>query len=376
MHLPNCHPRHRAFALTSSATLAPILGGAQFNGCIREEKLYNRGLTLKSTNLQTALLPLLPWLVPFCSPKSCKKPSFRCYLGWRRPARTQRSCSGNKYGRAWHNCADVQSDQWNVECEFHLLGRSDQHSHRSRAAILLHLLPAVVYGPENLKLSGGPGAVATAVREPKKIGGVLHIPAGGDDLTFQRQTAVSSSSLGRPCKGSYHTVAKLNQPDLHVLLVFSNGRMSWGRWWNQLIRDLYRFIYNGDQMISWWRMWPSTSKSTGILPAWPRRMLLFGFAQADDRSNWPLTPRDVHLFKIICKLWLACVYLSKSHFGAIQKGVCVCHWRPAGLHAHVPLVKDISSQQVKNENNLQQEDESVVELDFVQKKKKTNTTLN
>ena len=72
-----------------------------------------------------------------------------------------------------------------------------------------------------------------------------------------------------------------------------------------------------------------------------------------------------------CKLWLACVYLSESRFGAIQKGVCVCHWRPAGLHAHVPLVKDISSQGVKNQHSLQQEDESVVELDFVKKKKKT-----
>ena len=50
--------------------------------------------------------------------------------------------------------------------------------------------------------------------------------------------------------------------------------------------------------------------------------------------------------------------------------MCACHWRHAALHSHVPLVKDISSQQVKNENNLQQEDESVVELDFVQKKKK------
>ena len=62
-----------------------------------------------------------------------------------------------------------------------------------------------------------------------------------------------------------------------------------------------------------------------------------------------------------CKLWLACVYLSESRFGAIQKSVCVCHWRLAGLHAHVPLVKDISSQHLKNENDSQQEDESVVE---------------
>ena len=62
-----------------------------------------------------------------------------------------------------------------------------------------------------------------------------------------------------------------------------------------------------------------------------------------------------------CKLWLACVCLSGSRLFAIQKGVCVCNWRPAELHAHVPLVKDISSQQVKNENNLQQEDEPVVE---------------
>ena len=67
------------------------------------------------------------------------------------------------------------------------------------------------------------------------------------------------------------------------------------------------------------------------------------------------------------KLWLACVYLSESRFGANQKGECVCHWRPAGLHAHVPLVKDISSQQVKNEHNLLQEDKSVDELGFVHK---------
>ena len=48
----------------------------------------------------------------------------------------------------------------------------------------------------------------------KKTGGILHIPAGGDDLTFQGQAGVSSSSLGCPCKGSYHTAAKLNQPDM------------------------------------------------------------------------------------------------------------------------------------------------------------------
>ena len=95
---------------------------------------------------------------------------------------------------------------------------------------------------------------------------------------------------------------KWNQPDLHVLLASSKGRMSWGRWWNQLIGDLYRFFYHGDQMISWWRIWLSTSKSTCVVPAWPRRMLLLGSVPADDRSNWPLTPRDVHLFKMNCKL--------------------------------------------------------------------------
>ena len=135
----------------------------------------------------------------------------------------------------------------------------------------------------------------------------------------------------------------------------------------------YRFLYHCNQMISRWRIWPSTSKSTCVVPAWRRTMLLFGSVQADDRSNWHLAPRDVHLFKMNCKLWLACVYLSESRFGAILKGVCVCHWRPAGLHAHVPLVKDSSSQQVKNENSLQQEDESVVELDFVQKTNKHKT---
>ena len=246
MHLPNCHPPHRAFALTSSATLAPFLGGAQFNGFIREEKLYNRGFTLKSTNLQTALLPLLTWLLPFSSPRSCQKSPFCCYLGWRRSARTQRSCSGNKYERVWHNCGDVQSDQRNVECDFHLPGRSDQHSHRSRATISMHLLPAVVYGQENPKLRDEPGADATALCGPKKIGGVLHIPAGGDDFTFQRQAAVSSSSLGRPCKGSYHTAAKLSQPDLHVLLVSSNRHMSWRRWWKPIDQRFVLF------RLPWW----------------------------------------------------------------------------------------------------------------------------
>ena len=121
-------------------------------------------------------------------------------------------------------------------------------------------------------------------------------------------------------------------------------------------KRFYRFFYHSHQMISRWRIWPSTSKSTC------------------DRCNWPLTPKDVHLFKMNCKLWLACVYLSESRFGAIQKGVCVCHWRPAAVHAHVSLVKDISSQQVKNENNLQQEDDSVVEKVLSKNKQTQNLT--
>ena len=146
----------------------------------------------------------------------------------------------------------------------------------------------------------------------------------------------------------------------HVCFVFS--------------KRFYRFLYLDDQMISRWRIWPSTSKSTCVVPAWPRRGLLLGSVQADNRSNWPFTPRDVHLFKMNGKLWLACVYLSESSFGAIQKGVCVCHWKPAGLHAHVPLVKDISSQQVKNENNLQQEDKSVIEKVLSKNKQTQNLT--
>ena len=113
---------------------------------------------------------------------------------------------------------------------------------------------------------------------------------------------------------------------------------------------------------------------TRVVPAWPRRMLLLGSVQANDRSNWYFTTRDVHLFKMNCKLWLACVYLSESRFGAIQKGVCVCHWRPEGLHAHVPHVKDISSRQVKNANNLQQDEKTVDESGFVHKQ--TNTKPN
>ena len=33
-----------------------------------------------------------------------------------------------------------------------------------------------------------------------------------------------------------------------------------------------------------------------------------------------------------------CMGLSESSFSAIQEGMCVCHGRPVGLHAHVPLV--------------------------------------
>ena len=61
----------------------------------------------------------------------------------------------------------------------------------------------------------------------------------------------------------------------------------------------YRFLNHGDKMISWWRLWPSTSKSTCVVLVWPRRMLLLGSVQADDRINWP---RDVHLFKMKCKI--------------------------------------------------------------------------
>ena len=67
MHLPNCHPRHKAFRLDELCYSHAISGRSQFNGCLREEKLYIRGFPLKSTSLQKALLPLLPWLVPFCS---------------------------------------------------------------------------------------------------------------------------------------------------------------------------------------------------------------------------------------------------------------------------------------------------------------------
>ena len=38
----------------------------------------------------------------------------------------------------------------------------------------------------------------------------------------------------------------------------------------------YRFLYHGDKMISWWRLWPSTSKSTCVVLVWPRRMLHLG----------------------------------------------------------------------------------------------------
>ena len=67
MHLPKCHPRDRAMRLDELRYSRTISGRAKFNGCLREKKLYNQGFPLKSTGLQKALLPLLLWLVPFCS---------------------------------------------------------------------------------------------------------------------------------------------------------------------------------------------------------------------------------------------------------------------------------------------------------------------
>ena len=224
MHLPNCHPRHRAFALPSSATLAPFLGGAQFNGCIREEKLYNRGFTLKSTNLQTALLPLLPWLLNFCSPISCQKPFFRCYLGWRRPARTQRSV---RESVAQLRRRPIRSTEFRMRLSLAWPLRSTQPQVTSHD--IAALAPRRRLRSRKPKAQRWTWSCRHSSSRTKKIGGVLHIPASGDDVTFQRLAAVSSSSLGHPCKGSYHTAAKLSQPHLHVLLVSSNGRMSWGR---------------------------------------------------------------------------------------------------------------------------------------------------
>ena len=69
-------------------------------------------------------------------------------------------------------------------------------------------------------------------------------------------------------------------------------------------------------------------------------MLLFGSLEAGDRINWPFTPRGAYFFENACN--------GRSLAWACQKAVsvpsrwvyvlCVCHWRPVGLHAHVPLV--------------------------------------
>ena len=61
----------------------------------------------------------------------------------------------------------VATGHRNGGCHFRLLGRSAQHSERSLlhgVTISLQLLLAVVYGREHPKLSGGPGADATALR--------------------------------------------------------------------------------------------------------------------------------------------------------------------------------------------------------------------
>ena len=68
------------------------------------------------------------------------------------------------------SCGDVQTGHRIGECHFRLVGSSAQHSSRSLlhgVTISLQLLPAVVNGREHAKLSGGPGADATALRCPK-----------------------------------------------------------------------------------------------------------------------------------------------------------------------------------------------------------------
>ena len=49
----------------------------------------------------------------------------------------------------------------------------------------------------------------------------------------------------------------------------------------------------------------STSKSTCVVPAWTRRILLLGSVQAYDRIKWPLTPRDVYFIGNACngRVW-------------------------------------------------------------------------
>ena len=87
MHLHNCHPCHRACTLTNSTTLASLLGGVKINCCLLEAEVHQPLRLIKSISLQNtlpslirwlvhvsllislpkAMVPLLPWLAPFCA---------------------------------------------------------------------------------------------------------------------------------------------------------------------------------------------------------------------------------------------------------------------------------------------------------------------
>ena len=105
----------------------------------------------------------------------------------------------------------VATGHRNGQCHFRLLSRSAQHTLRS----LLHgvtfsllLLLAVVYGREHPKLSGGLGVTpllfchwhCSSLTKDGAAAAVTYRPVAGssDDLAFQRQAAViSTSPLGR-----------------------------------------------------------------------------------------------------------------------------------------------------------------------------------
>ena len=86
--------------------------------------------------------------------------------------------------------------------------------------------------------------------------------------------------------------------------------------------------------------WRSTSKSTCVVPAWTltSENASLGVSASQWRNQLTFDPKRCLLFWKCMQWSLACMGLSESSFSAIQEGVWVCHGRPVGLHARVPLV--------------------------------------
>ena len=89
-------------------------------------------------------------------------------------------------------------------------------------------------------------------------------------------------------------------------------------------KRFYRFLYLGDQMISRWRVWPSTSKSTCVVPAWPREDFFWGLCKPIIAVT-DLLPQEMFTFaKWIANYGsLACVCLKSLSVPSRRACACV-----------------------------------------------------